>query len=73
MSDIPDSLLNGFLARADIGHVALLLWAIGASFLVAFGIAEAAEAARRTESFMQDFLQELSRFNRNHDGDSHEG
>jgi hypothetical protein len=73
MNDISEGLLHGFLARADIGHLALLIWAIGASFLVAFGIAEAADAARRTESFMQDFLQELSRFNRNHDGDSHEG
>jgi heme exporter protein D len=64
MSFIPESLLQGFLQRADIGHVALFVWAIGASILVAFAVREAAETARRTETFMQGFLQELSRFNR---------
>jgi hypothetical protein len=69
MNPFPDALVQGFINHADIGHLALLIWALGASLLVAFGVAEAAETARRTESFMQEFLHELSRFNRSHDGD----
>jgi hypothetical protein len=69
MSTIANDITRGFLAHADIGHVALLIWAVGASGLVAFGIREAADAARRTEAFMQDFLQELSRFNRRQEDD----
>jgi hypothetical protein len=70
MSFIPDSLLQGFLQKADIGHVALFVWALGASVLVAFAVREAAETARRTEIFMQGFLQELSRFNRSLEEDT---
>jgi hypothetical protein len=70
MSPVSESLLQGFLQRADIGHIALFLWASGASVLVAFAVREAAEAARRTETFMHEFLQELARFNRSFDEDS---
>jgi hypothetical protein len=70
MNPVPESLLQGFLQRADIGHIALFLWALGASVLVAFAVREAAEAARRTEAFMHEFLQELARFNRSLDEDS---
>ncbi len=66
MTSITDELAQRFLHHADIGHLALLIWASCASAFVAFSIREAAEAARRAESFMQDFLQELSRFNRHH-------
>jgi len=69
MGSIAEDLTKSFIAHADIGHLALLIWASGASALVAFGIQEAARAARRTESFMQEFLHELSRFNRSHEGD----
>ena len=62
--DLAQDLAQRFFANADTGHLALLIWASCASALVAFTIREAAEAARRAESFMQDFLQELSRFNR---------
>ncbi len=65
MTSLGERVVQSFLLHADIGHVALFLWAMGASAFVAFAIREAAEAARRTETFMQDFLQELSRFNRN--------
>jgi hypothetical protein len=64
MTSLGERIVQGFLQRADIGHVALFIWAMGASAFVAFAMREAAEAARRTEIFMQDFLQELSRFNR---------
>jgi hypothetical protein len=66
MIPFPDGLIEAFAGKADIGHIALFLWALGASMAVAFGIAEAAETARRTETFMQDFLQELARFNQRH-------
>jgi hypothetical protein len=69
MNAMHDSLLQAFMHHADIGHLALLIWAFSASAMVWFGISEAAETARRTEHFMQDFLQELSRFNRNHEED----
>jgi hypothetical protein len=61
-----DRLIETFAAHADIGHLALFLWAAWASAAVAFGISEAAVAARRTEAFMQDFLHELARFNQRH-------
>ena len=64
MTAITDELIQRFIAHADIGHLALLIWASCASALVAFSIREAAEAARRAESFMHEFLHELSRFNR---------
>jgi hypothetical protein len=66
MIAFPDGLIEAFAAKADVGHLALLLWALGASAAVAFGIAEAASAARRTETFMRDFLQELAHFNQRH-------
>jgi hypothetical protein len=63
MSALADQLLQSFIVHADIGHLALVMWALGASALVAFAVREAADAARRTEAFMQEFLHELSRFN----------
>ncbi len=69
MTSMQDSLFTAFVHHADIGHLALLIWALGASTLVWSGLSEAAAAARRTERFMQDFLHELSRFNRNHEDD----
>lgn len=69
MNPFPDGLIEAFAARADTGHLALFLWAFLASLAVAFGIQEAAAAARRTEAFMQDFLQELARFNQRHGED----
>lgn len=67
---IAESLVQSFLQRADIGHIALFVWATGASALVAFAIREAAETARRTETFMQAFLQELAHFNHRLEEDS---
>ncbi len=69
MIPLAEEVVTAFATKADIGHLALLLWALGASAAVAFGISEAAEAARRTEAFMQDFLHELARFNQRHGDD----
>ncbi len=60
MSQLAEDLVQRFIAHADIGHLALLIWATGASTLVAYSVREAAEAARRVDGFMQ----ELARFNR---------
>jgi hypothetical protein len=69
MNLIPQGLLDAFVLHADIGHLALFLWALGASAAVAFDITEAARTAHRTEIFMQEFLQELARFNQRHGED----
>lgn len=65
MNFLPDLVVQGVLTRADIGHLALFAWALGASGLVALTLKEASATTRRTETFMQEFLQELARFNRN--------
>jgi predicted membrane protein len=70
MDSIADRLMQSFVTHADIGHLALLIWALCASALVAYGVKEASQTARRTETFMQDFLHELSRFNRRHEDDA---
>ena len=69
MTGVTDRLLLSFIEHADIGHLALILWAGGASALVLLAMRQAAETARRTDRFMQDFLHELSRFNRRHEED----
>jgi hypothetical protein len=69
MTALADQIMQSFISHADIGHLALLMWALGASALVAFAVREAADAARRTEAFMQEFLHELSRFNHQTDED----
>jgi hypothetical protein len=69
MIPFPEGVVDAFIKHADVGHLALLLWALAASAAVAFGISEAASAARRTEAFMRDFLQELARFNQRHGDD----
>jgi hypothetical protein len=63
MMTIAEKLFQQFVTHADIGHLAMLMWALGASALVAFAVREAADTARRTEAFMQEFLHELTRFN----------
>jgi hypothetical protein len=64
MTGFAEKLAIDFLARADIGHLALFLWAVGASILVTLTMRDAAENRRRSEDFMHAFLQELARFNR---------
>ncbi|MGV6871726.1 hypothetical protein ACUSIJ_03415 [Pseudochelatococcus sp. B33] len=52
-----------FVARGDLAHLALLLWALGASLLLAATLRELAGANRRFD----DFVRELARFNTRHD------
>ena len=53
-------LIDTFIARGDLAHLALFLWAASASALLIFALRELAAAMRRFD----DFVRELSRFNR---------
>jgi hypothetical protein len=53
-------IVQHFSDRGDLAHVALLLWAIAATIGALFSLREFAAAARRFD----DFVRELSRFNR---------
>ena len=55
-----DDLIRTFSARGDLAHVALLLWASSASALAVFALRELAASIRRFD----DFVREISRFNR---------
>lgn len=52
-------LVDTFIARGDLAHLALFLWASGASALLIFALRELAAASRRFD----DFVRELSLFN----------
>jgi len=53
-----------FIERGDLAHLALFLWASGASVLLFFALRELAAAMRRFD----DFVRELSRFNKRFGG-----
>jgi hypothetical protein len=53
-------LTQTFIERGDLAHLALFLWASSASVLLIFAVRELAAAMRRFD----DFVRELSRFNR---------
>ncbi|HXF90196.1 MAG TPA: hypothetical protein VNK48_17745 [Xanthobacteraceae bacterium] len=55
-----DDLIRTFSERGDLAHLALFLWAAGASALALFALRELSAAARRFD----DFVRELARFNR---------
>lgn len=50
------------LERGDLGHIALFLWASGASALLLMAFRELAAAQRRFDAF----VRELARFNARH-------
>jgi hypothetical protein len=52
-------LIDIFVARGDLAHLALLLWAAAASFALWFSLREQAAASRRFD----DFVRELQSFN----------
>jgi hypothetical protein len=56
MIDITQSII----ARGDLAHLALLLWASGASSLLVLALRESAAANRRFD----DFVRELAHLNR---------
>jgi len=53
-------LIDVFIARGDLAHLALLLWALAASFTLWFSLREQAAASRRFD----EFVRELQSFNR---------
>jgi hypothetical protein len=53
-------LIDTFIARGDLAHLALLLWACGASAALWFVLRELAAASRRFD----DFVRELQLYNR---------
>jgi len=50
---------QAFFERGDLAHLALFLWASGASSLLWWSLRELAQANRRFDAF----VRELSRFN----------
>lgn len=57
MSDIA---IEAFAKHGDLAHLALFLWASGASFLLIWALKELADANRRFEAF----ITELARLNK---------
>ncbi len=57
-----DAILERFAASSDVGHIGLLLWAMGASLLLSRVLKDLAAANRRFD----EFVRELARFNQRH-------
>jgi len=57
-----DRITEAMIARGDLAHLALLLWAGGASLFALAALRELADANRRFD----DFVRELAHFNRRH-------
>ncbi|QIB35090.1 hypothetical protein [Ancylobacter pratisalsi] len=53
------TLIDAFAAKADLAHLALLMWALGASTLAGTAMRELGRASRRFD----DFVREIARFN----------
>lgn len=60
---MPD-LIQTFSERGDLAHLALFLWASGASALLVFTLRELTASMRRFD----DFVRELARFNKKFGG-----
>ena len=54
-----DSILRTFAERGDLAHLALFLWASGASALLWRALKELVDANKRFD----EFVRELARFN----------
>ncbi|CAN7593738.1 hypothetical protein LJR090_005104 [Bosea sp. LjRoot90] len=59
-----DGAAAGIVARGDLGHLALLLWAFSASGLALFALRELIAANRRFD----EFVRELASFNARYEG-----
>src|SRR5215208_1247773 len=57
-----DAVTDTIIARGDLAHLALFLWACGASALVVTVLRDLARSNQRFD----DFVRELARFNRRH-------
>ncbi len=56
-----NDILQTFIEKGDLAHLALFLWASGASGLLAWSLRELAAANRRFDAF----VREIARFNQN--------
>jgi hypothetical protein len=56
------TIVDSIAARGDLAHLALFLWAAGASAALMHALKELAASARRFD----DFVRELARFNARH-------
>jgi hypothetical protein len=54
-----NDVIEQFIQRGDLAHLALFLWASGSSGLLVWSLRELANANRRFDAF----VRELSRFN----------
>jgi len=54
-----DHMVDSLIARGDLGHLALLMWASGASMAAALLLKELSAANRRFDAF----VRELHHFN----------
>ena len=59
-----DEAAAGIVARGDLGHLALLLWAFCASGLALFALRELIAANQRFDEFVREF----ARFNARYEG-----
>ncbi len=59
-TDDVEDVTRTVIARGDLAHLALFLWASGASGLLAWTLRELASSNRR----FNDFVQEIARLNR---------
>jgi hypothetical protein len=57
-----DELIRTFIARGDLAHLALFLWASGASTLLVWAIRELAHANRRFNDFVAEIAKLTARF-----------
>jgi hypothetical protein len=60
-----DSITGAIIERGDLAHLALFLWASGASGLLVWALKELAASNRR----FNDFVNEIARLNRFFDRD----
>jgi hypothetical protein len=60
-----DSITGSIIERGDLAHLALFLWASGASGLLVWALKELAASNRR----FNDFVNEIARLNRFFDRD----
>ncbi len=62
---ILDTVTNAVIARGDLAHLALFLWAGGASALVLVVLRDLSQSNKRFD----DFVRELARFNHRYQED----
>ncbi|MBZ6076400.1 hypothetical protein [Microvirga puerhi] len=63
--NIFDKVAEAIISRGDLAHLALFVWASGASTLLAMTLRDLFAANRRFD----EFVRELSLFNRRQSGD----